>query len=276
MIFRFQTVIDEDLFMKKTIPFFVGFVLLFAASVPVGAAEEGRWQPLFNGENLDGWEVKIRGYELGENFGDTFRVEDGKLVVRYDAYDKFDNRYGHLFHEKPFSHYRLRVEYRFVGEQVEGGAGWAVRNSGIMIHGQSPESMGKDQDFPTSIEVQLLGGTGNGERPTANVCSPGTNFVMDGKLIKRHCNRSTSKTYPLDEWVMVEIEVRGNEVIRHFVNGEKVFEYTQPQLDPNDATAKKLIEQRGGEIMLDGGTISLQSESHPVEFRRVEIMELQE
>ncbi len=240
---------------------------------PAETRASGEWIQLFNGKNLDGWTPKITGYQLGENFGNTFRVEDGVLKTAYDGYDQFRGRFGHLFYREPFSHYLLRVEYRFVGEQVAGGPGWAVRNSGIMIHGQSPESMEKDQDFPVSIEVQLLGGTGAGERPTANVCTPGTHIVMEGKLVTRHCNSSRSKTYHGDQWVTVEVEVRGNSVIRHIVNGETVFEYTQPQLDEGDNDARKLIE-KGQNKMLSGGTISLQSESHPIEFRKVELKKL--
>ncbi len=237
------------------------------------AATASGWIPLFDGKSLDGWIPKIRGYELGENFGRTFRVEDGLLKVRYDAYDRFDDRFGHLFYERPFSHYRLRVEYRFVGEQAPGGPGWAIRNSGIMIHGQDPKTMTRDQKFPVSIEVQLLGGTGQGQRPTANLCTPGTHVVMDGKLVKRHCTPSRSKTFHGDQWVTVEVEVRGGEVIRHFVNGELVLEYGQPQLDENDPDARRLLEA-GAPRLLTGGTISLQSESHPIDFRKVELLPL--
>ena len=143
-------------------------------------ATEGEWIQLFNGKNLDGWKVKLTGYELNDNFGDTFRVEDGVLKVCYDAYDKFGGRFGHIFCEQPFDNYVIRVGYRFVGEQSVEGPTWAIRNSGIMVHGQSPESMRKDQQFPVSIEVQLLGGNGTDERPTGNLCTPGTHVVMDG------------------------------------------------------------------------------------------------
>jgi len=255
----------------------VAFVVLAAgATAGVARAADGEWIQLFNGKDLSGWKVKIAGYELGENFGETFRVEDGVLKVAYDQYDTFGGRFGHIFYEKPFSSYILRVEYRFVGQQCPGGPGWAFRNSGIMIHGQSPESMKKDQSFPVSIEVQLLGGSGSGERTTANVCSPGTNYVMDGQLITQHCRSSSSKTFHGDQWVTVEVEVHGNRSIEHRVNGETVFKYTQPQLDPKDAIARELIAQRGGEKMLSSGSISLQSESHPCEFRKVEIKVLEE
>ena len=248
--------------------------LAFGSAAAAEPAAEGEWVSLFNGKNLDGWTPKFRGHELGENYKNTFRVEDGVLKVSYDEYEKFDNKFGHLFYKDAFSHYRLRVEYRFVGEQVPGGPGWAFRNNGIMIHGQKPETMTVDQSFPVSIEVQLLGGGGTGERPTANLCTPGTHVVMGGKLHTPHCTNSRSKTYHGDQWVTVELEVRGNGVIRHIIDGEVVFEYEKPQLDPGDNDAKRLIDA-GAEIMLSEGTISLQAESHPTEFRKIEILVLQ-
>ena len=244
------------------------------ADEPKPTVEE--WQPLFNGKDLTGWTVKIKGFDLGDNHADTFRVEDGVLKVGYDNYKgPFRGRFGHLIYEKPFSSYDLRVEYRIVGEQYQGGPGWAIRNSGIMIHGQKPETMRKDQDFPISLEVQLLGGDGKAQRPTANLCTPGTNVVMNGKLHTPHCTNSTSKTHHGDQWVTVEVEVRGGKLIRHKVDGKTVMEYSEPQLDESDADAKRLLAA-GAEKMLTGGTISLQSESHPVEFRKVEIREMAE
>ena len=256
--------------------------LLSLLIVPAAGAAEGKaakekkekWIQLFNGKDLAGWKVKITGHELGDNHGNTFRVEDGVLKVCYDKYKNFEGKFGHLFHEKEFSSYRLRVEYRFVGEQVPGGPGWAFRNSGIMIHGQSPESMGKNQKFPVSIEVQLLGGRETGKRTTGNLCTPGTNVVMDGKLVRQHCINSSSETCRGDRWVTAEVEVRGK-TIRHFVEGKCVLTYSDPQLDERDGDAKKLI-QAGHARMLTGGTISLQSESHPVEFRKVELRKLED
>jgi len=230
------------------------------------------WIPLFNGKDLEGWTVKIRGHEPGENFANTFRVEDGMIKVGYDGYDKFNERFGHLYTNKSYSNYRLRVEYRFTGPQCPGGPGWATRNSGAMIHSQSPESMTKDQDFPVSIEVQYLGGNGKVPRHTSNVCTPGTNIVQKGKLITQHCTDSTSKTYPLETWVTAEVEVHGDGVIKHIVDGETVLEYEKPQLDDRDANARKLIQN--GTLLIREGRIALQSESHPIEFRKVELLPL--
>lgn len=234
--------------------------LLFVSLSLHATDEKGKWIQLFNGKDLSDWTVKIRGHEAGKNHNDTFSVKDGVIRVSYDKYETFNEAFGHLFYNTPFSHYLLRVEYRFLGDQAPGGPAWAFRNSGVMIHGQTPESMTKDQDFPNSIEVQVLGGKGEGKRTTGNLCTPGTDVIMDGKLLKRHCISSKSKTYHGDQWVTLEVEVRGSKSIKHIINGETVMTYSKPQLD--DGT------------LLEGGTISLQSESHPVEFRKVELKKL--
>ncbi len=231
--------------------------------------ESNEWIQLFNGRDLAGWTPKFRGHKLGENYLNTFRVEDGVLKVCYDQYETFDNKFGHLFYRETFSHYVLRVEYRVVGQQVAGGAGWALRNNGLMIHGQAPKSMRRDQDFPVSIEVQLLGGDGEHERTTGNLCTPGTHVVIDGKLEMRHCTNSSSATFHGDQWITAQVEVHGSRLIRHSINGQLVLEYSQPQLDENDPDARKLIVD--GQKLLDRGTISLQAESHPFEFRKIEL-----
>ncbi len=235
-----------------------------------------KWIQLFNGKDLEGWTPKIRYHELGDNFGNTFRVEDGLLQVRYDKdkYEKFDEKFGHLFYKQPYSHYRLRVEYRFVGDQCPGGPGWATRNSGMMLHCEDPKTMTKDQDFPASIEVQILGGNGKDPRTTVNLCTPGTNVVMDGKLFLPHCTNSKSKTYHGDQWVTAEVEVRGHGTIKHIIDGQVVLQYSEPQLDERDEHAKSLAAAKGT-VKLDGGYISLQSESHPVDFRKVELLVLE-
>ncbi len=238
------------------------------------SAGEARWIRLFNGKDLTGWTSKIAKHELGENYKDTFRVEDGLLTVAYDQYDKFDGEFGHLFYKDAFSHYRLRVEYRFTGNQTPGGPGWAFRNSGMMIHCQPPKTMAKDQSFPVCIEVQLLGGSGTGERPTGNLCTPGTHVVMNDRLVTQHCINSKSKTYHGDQWVTAEVEVHGDRLIRHLINGETVLEYSEPQLDESDADAQKLLKA-GADKMVSEGYISLQAESHPVQFRKVELLPLQ-
>ena len=253
-----------------------GLALLLAMLVAAPAPddpEEEEWIQLFNGRDLEGWTAKIRGYEPGDNFGETFRVDEGILKVSYDGYDRFDDRFGHLISRETFSHYVIAVEYRFVGVQAAGGEDWAIRNSGIMVHSQSAESMGKDQDFPISIEVQLLGGMGSGERTTANLCTPGTHVEMNGQLVTDHCINSESKTYHGDQWVRVETLVLGDSLIRHSVNGESVLEYGGTQIGGGVVSGFDPAVKADGQRLIEGH-IALQSESHPIEFRKVELLNL--
>jgi hypothetical protein len=234
---------------------------------------EREWIQLFNGRDLEGWTPKIRTHDLGDNFGNTFRVVDGNFSVRYDQYTDFERKYGHIYYKDPFSYYLIAVEYRFVGEQAPAGEGWATRNSGIMVHSQPPETMLKDQDFPISIEVQLLGGLGRGPRTTANLCTPGTNVVFNGQLDTRHCINSSSQTYDGEQWVRAEVLVLGDSVIKHIVNGDTVLSYTQPQIGGGNVNPVDPAVKQDGKL-LTGGYITLQSESHPIDFRKVELLNL--
>ena len=228
------------------------------------------WIQLFNGENLDNWIVKIKGQQINTDIKNTFKAENGVLKVDYENYKSFNGEFGHIFYKQPFSNYKLKLQYRFVGSQAKDGQGWAERNSGVMIHSQSPESMKIDQDFPVSIEVQLLGGLVKGEeRPTANLCTPGTHVIMDNKLVTTHCIDSSSKTYYGDQWVDLEVIVIQDSIISHKINGKTVISYSKPQIGGEYNTMKS----RKGEL-LTGGYIALQSESHPVEFKNIKLLEL--
>ena len=261
---------------KTTRWVYAGLIALagLAASLAAPAAEKGEWIPLFDGKSLDGWVPKIRGYALGENFADTFRVEDGAITVSFDGYDDFGGRFGHLFYEKPYSRYRLRFEYRIYGEPARGIPDWAFRNSGVMIHSPCPESMPRDQDFPISLEFQLLGGRGDGKpRPTGNLCTPGSNVVYAGHFEETHCIDSTAPTFDGTEWIKAEILVLGDEKIVHYINGKEVLEYEHPTYGGGSVSGADATLFRDGEPMT-GGYISLQAEGHPVQFRNIELMDL--
>jgi hypothetical protein len=232
------------------------------------------WIDLFNGKNLDGWIVKIAKHETGENYGETFRVRDGELQVSYENYTDFDFQYGHIFFEKPFNYYLIDIDYKFFGEQAPKGEGWAWRNSGVMLHGQSPLTMTKNQDFPISIEAQFLGGDGKNNRTTCNLCTPGTNVVMKDKLVTQHCINSTSKTFHGDQWVNAKFLVLGDSIIQHFANDEMVLSYQKPQFGGGTVNRHNPAEKRDGEL-IKGGYISLQSESHPIAFRKVKLYDLE-
>jgi hypothetical protein len=254
--------------MKTTLAFLV--VACLAPAADWQSAREKDWVLIFNGKNLDGWVVKFAGHELGDNYGDTFRVENGVLRVMYDKYpDGFGSRFGHLFWRQKLSHYVLSLEYRFFGEQVKGGPSYAKLNSGVMVHSQAPETILKDQDWPISVEAQFLAGG----RTTMNVCTPGTEIHMNGEMVKAHCTNSTSKRYSDTEWVKVEVEVLGGNRVRHWIAGEKVLEYEKPMIGGGVANRYDPAIKIDGKVLTDG-YIGLQAESQPVEFRNVRLLNL--
>lgn len=249
-------------------------VLACIALVPPLGAETG-WIPLFNGRDLDGWTVKIAGHPLGENPFRTFRVEDGILKVSYDAYPEFGGRFGHLYSNLPYSHYLLRLEYRFEGARMADAPGYVNLNSGVMYHAQPPQSLAMNQAFPVSMEFQFLADEGQGARPTGNVCTPGTHLEMGGAQVVRHIVESSAPTFPAGEWVKIELEVRGNDEVVHRVNGREVLRYQKPQLDPACpiVSAEPLLKA-GWPRLLSSGHLALQAEGQGVWFRNIELKPL--
>jgi hypothetical protein len=244
-------------------------LLPFAAPTDWRSAPAADWQVIFNGRNLDGWVVKLAHHELGDNYADTFRVDDGVIRVMYDKYGDFGARFGHLFYEKKLSHYVLALEYRFIGKQVKGGPDYARLNSGVMVHSQAPQTILKDQDWPISVEAQFLAGG----RTTMNVCTPGTEIFMKGEMVKVHCTNSTSRIYGDDEWVAVQVEVLGSARVRHTIDGQTVLQYEKPMIGGGVANGFDPAVKKDGTVLEDG-YIGLQAESQPVEFRNIRLLNL--
>ena len=241
-------------------------------SLDSDSAEEN-WIPIFDGTNFADWTPKFAGYELGVNYKDRFVFKDSLLSIRYTEKDTFAGNFGHLFYKTPYSHYRLKASYRFVGNQQQGGPGWAFRNNGLMLHCQSPESMGIDQDFPISLELQLLGGNGTDPRTNANLCTPGTNVVMNDSLFTPHCVNSTSSTYHGDDWVEVDALVLGDSLVQHILNGKVVMEYKNPTIGGGDISGYTEAAYQEGSP-LKKGHISIQAETHPIDFKSIELLDL--
>lgn len=246
--------------------------LAACAALPPGGEN---WQPIFDGKTLNGWTPKIKGFPLGENWNDTFRVRDGAIVVSYDKYDQFKERFGHLFYDQRLTGaWKLRLEYRFLQEHPADTPAWAIANSGVMIFGQDPKTMAVNDSFPVSVEAQLLGPAAGQERFNGNMCSPGTHVVIEGKLETTHCINSKYPADPNGQWITFEIDVAKDGTVTQIVNGKTTMVYSQVQLDPEGKMANSipLISAAGGKVMLDGGTISLQSEGNPIEFRKIELL----
>lgn len=264
--------------MKSTLFFILAAFTIVSCGIlsnePTKDNPEKEWTTLFNGKDLNDWTVKIHGHEVGDNYANTFRVVDDVIQVNYDNYTSFKERYGHLFYKKPYSSFHLKFKYRFTDQWMKDAPSYTYRNSGVMFHSQAPESILKDQDWPISVEFQMLARAEEGQdRPTGNMCSPGTEVFYKGEMDPRHSINSSSKTYPWNQWVEAELIVYKDSLVIHKINGNKVLEYTKPQIGGGVAN------RYNPEIKVDGtpltkGYIGLQAEGQGVEFKDIKIKEL--
>ena len=273
--------------MKSFQKIFILLFLFYSCKVEKNSNSIEEWVSLFNGKDLNGWNIKIANHSLNDNFNNTFQVQDSMIRVVYDEYEDFDDKYGHMYYKTPYSYYKLKFDYRFLEEQTSGGENWNVRNSGVMIHSQSAKSNALEQHFPVSLEIQLLGGLNKGVRTTANLCTPGTAVYFNGKLDYTHCITSESKTYNGDQWVHIEAIILGNESILHIVENDTVLKYTRPEIDSSflykdykgidwdnfGVTNKKIWLDKAGKPIGEG-YIALQAESHPIDFKNIELLDL--
>ncbi len=245
--------------------------VLFLAGCATGPSHQSEWLTIFDGASLQGWTPKVAGEDLGKDSLKTFRANHGILSVNYGEYDGFQEKFAHLFYDRKLSNYRLKLEYRFVGEQIAGGAAWAHLNSGVMLHSQDPKTIDFDQNFPVSVEAQFLAVSSQfPDQTTSNVCTPGTHIVMGGELTAEHCVNSKIRGSKSSQWVKFEADVRGNDKIRLYINDVLALEFSEPQLDPDDIDAKVIL---GSGLSLSSGYIALQSESHPIEFRNIQLLD---
>jgi hypothetical protein len=253
---------------------FYGLLCSSGCATKSSGTNQHEWKTLFNGKDINDWTVKIHHHETGENFGNTFRVVDGVIQVRYDQYGDFNDQFGHLYYKTPFSYYHLKFEYRFAGKLQKGAPGYTLLNSGVMFHSQDPRTILKEQDWPISVEMQLLAGLGDGKpRPTGNMCSPGTDVVYNGRISPDHCINSSSKTYDADQWVRGELIVLGDSLVTHIINGDTVLRYSKPQIGGGVAHGFDPKYKQDGKL-LSSGFIALQSEGQPVDFKNISIREL--
>jgi len=239
-------------------------------------SENEVWKNLFDGEDLQEWIVKIHRHETGVNYGNTFRVEDDMIRVSYEDYGPtFDDQFGHLYYQQPYSYFRLKLDYRFVGELYPGAPGFTIMNGGVMFHSQDPQTMPKEQNWPISVEMQFLGGVEEGKaRPTGNMCSPGTEVVYNGTMYPGHCINSTSKTYFGDQWVSAELIVLGDSIVYHLINGDTVLQYTHPQVGGGVVERYDPSMKPDGKLLTEG-FIALQSEGQPIDFKNIRLLNLE-
>ena len=87
--------------MRKSSPFIMLLLIILGCGAPKETTSK-EWIQLFNGHDVNDWIVKIHHHNAGENFGNTFRVEDGMIKVRYDQYGDYNDQFAHLYYKLPF------------------------------------------------------------------------------------------------------------------------------------------------------------------------------
>jgi len=93
-------------------------------------------------------------------------------------------------------------------------------------------------------------------------------------MYESHCLNSTSKTYDKDEWVRAELIVLGDSLITHIINGDTVLQYSKPSMGGGVVQGYDSTIWQVGKP-LTSGYIALQSEGQPIDFRNIELKELE-
>ena len=237
--------------------------------------DSGKWISLFNGKDLEGWTPKIKGYDAGENYAEHLPGRGRRAQGLLRQYPQVRRQVrAPVLQEASSRTIACGSSIGSWATSAPAGPAWAIRNSGVMIHCQSPESMRKDQDFPVSIEVQFLGRRRQGRsgRP-ATSARPGTNIVMDGKLITQHCTDSTVQDLrrrPVGDGRGRGPRRRHDQAHRRRRDRARVREAaTRPQRPRRREAASRTA---------DGCSTRATSPSRPraipIEFRKVEILPL--
>lgn len=259
-------------------------LLAWAALPAMGGPNDTVWTKLWTGNNLNDWDIKFAGSALNTNYNNTFRAVDGNLEVNYTGWTSFSTQFGHAgYKHRQFSFYVLRAEFQHWGTRPSGAPGWALQNNGLMLHSQSVASMGPNQDFPVSLETQLLG-SGNVEsdnNSTLNLCTPGTAFYTQptgGTRNDSHCYSAANNTRPPAEtWAWATIVVYGDSIIRHYngpsATGTPTLTYYRPVRATNSGAGGVTINVVNNE-RLTQGYILIQAETHPYRFRTLEVADL--
>lgn len=260
------------------------FRVLPLLCAPFACAEDSAWVSLINGKNLDGWTSYFSSRKLAQpliNPDSTFGVTpEGWLNVNIHL--KYDStKVGHLFYtQRKLSYYMVRAVYRFTSDVL--GPGWTgadnIQNNGFMIHCPAPSAMNY-ADFPTSVEVQLVGpkntffnrdlvSQGWKYATSMNLCLPGVTVNLNGSDLSSNCHHAN---YPAawknteipwedkDGWSDATARVLGDSLIQHFIHGVKVHEYSRIR--------------KGGQPLKEG-YLAIQAEGSSTQFKTMQLLDL--
>lgn len=276
---------------RELIPYLV-LTALLGASPALAGPSDSAWVSMFNKYDTSlatNWDFKITTRAMNVDPLNTFRWavvgSDTVLEVNVSGYTNFNGMFGHIGYKiRPFNYFVVRVEHQFYGSQAPGNPGsWAVQNNGIMHHSQSVASMSLNQNFPVSMEAQLLGpgNTGADNNSSMNLCTPGTSYytvATGGTRNDTHCNTAVTKDRAqalAPNWAWAKVEAYSDSLIRYYFKDSLVLTYYRPvQYNGDNQVSNPSINITTG-TPIKGGYILLQSESHGTRFRRVEVLNLE-
>ena len=144
------------MYRKKTITIISTAVVFFIyGCASSNEKNKEAWQPLFNGKDLTGWDIKIKDHSLNENYKNTFLVEDSMIRVTYAGYDKFDNQFGHLYTQTPYSCYKLKLQYRFTGNHLADAPAWGRQEQWYYAAFSTGKKYGTAPEFSGIIRISI-------------------------------------------------------------------------------------------------------------------------
>lgn len=249
---------------------------LIALSLAVGlAANETPSETidLFNGRDLDGWQVVVGDSGFVDDQS-VFQVVDGAVHVYKDAIDGSEQPFGYLLSEDEYSDYRLSLEYKWGRKKFPPRGGFEdVRDAGVCYHVQAPFVI-----WPTSAECQIQeGDTGDvwviKVRATSTVHPEIMNYwpADEGgvKLTKgggsdEYQRFLRSYCYEQPGWNRVELVIRGDHAT-YIINGRVANRVSD---------LKRWDESSSSWQALDRGRILLQAEGAEIFYRNVTLQPL--
>ncbi len=253
--------------------------LLIASALLISscAQKEQAFTPLFNGQNLENFDMYL-GSSLGGDYDSiaaaattekVFSVieEDGQNIIRISGEIN-----GSLATRESFENYHLRLVFRW-GDNV-----YKSRNSGLLYHsfGEFGVAFGT---WMTNIECQLmhenLGDTYLMMNTTCEsealiaennkdyIYTPGAEKIAFGKhLVSPMIRKNSNQEKPLGEWNTVDLYCLGSSSV-HVVNGVTV------------AVNNNTGIYADGEIKpLTSGKIQIQSEGAELFVKSLEIQKI--
>ncbi len=224
--------------MMKRASIQIMLALSFSLSAAAVEKEEG-FKTIFNGQNWDGWYLKIRSGDE-EMARKVYAIEDGVIHVFNDAFPEEYNldtgandTHGLFYTEKAYTNYVLRFEYKWGTKKANNFSQWQY-DAGVYYH------VTDDRIWPVGIEYQIRydhtkdrNHTGDLIRPggagyTWYAAADGTYLHPDdgGKPYDKgwlHYARPTANHHALDgQWNACEIIVMGDQYAIHKLNGDVV------------------------------------------------------